>query len=272
MTFGERFKILRILTGYTQKTLADAADVSRASVMLWEKGNIPTRRTAMILASLFEVSLDYLLEGSHPPDYAWWKPIAPGHPTHLHTLSIDLAYGLPIIFRELEIIFAAKGSDGGESLWLCGNNPDNSIGWKLNYLLTCDKSLDSIFSNAIRAAVPEHIVFEVTSSHPIRGEGEYLNAVAAELKELTGEYPDIDRLYDRLGGLEGEGSDDFTLEGLLERFGEDIKNTNFMEIYHIKAIANYLAREVAERTGFSDIKSSATKLLRAAKKHANDID
>ena len=142
MTSGERIKILRILNGYTQQTLAEYADVSRASVMLWEKDKLPTRRTALALATLFEVSVEYLLEGINFPGYALWKPIAPGHPKHLQDLAADMDHGISALFNELGIFFSVKGqTSDGKFFWLCGNGPESNE-WRLNYLLTCDKSLE----------------------------------------------------------------------------------------------------------------------------------
>lgn len=267
MTVGERIKILRILHGYTQQTLADIADVSRSSVMLWEKGKLPTRRTAMVLASLFEVSCEYLLEGIQPPAYAFWKPIAPGHPQHLKALAIDIEYGISQLFRELGIDYSVKSAEKiveHKSFWIFGNSPD-SPEWKLNYLLVCDKSIDSILSNAIRSSVQINVT-DLGDVHSIQGWGATITNVADELEERYRRYPDCTRLYDRLGGLVSEGDDDFTLEGLLRRFGNLIlEEHEFLSSDNIETIASYLARNISERSGPTDIKTSATKLVRAAR-------
>lgn len=266
MTSGERIKILRILNGFTQQTLAEFADVSRASVMLWEKDKLPTRRTALALATLFEVSAEYLLEGINPPDYALWKPIAPGHPKHLQDLAVDMNHGISALFSEIGIVFSAKGQTSeNQFFWLCGNGPDSNE-WRLNYLLTCDKSLEPLLSSSIRAAVVS--ATDLGKILPNGGWGALVGAIAENLHENYGHYPDCSRLYDRLGGLESEGDDDFTLGGLLKRFGREIaKNRDTIMDDDLETMANYLAKEVSKHSGFTNIKCSASKLIRASIKH-----
>jgi len=267
MTAGERIKIFRLLNGYTQQTLADIADVSRSSVILWERGKLPTRRIALVLASLFEVSSDYLLEGIQPPTYSFWKPIPPGHPQHLKALASDLEHGMLQLFKELGINYSVKSADEVDeekSFWIFGNSPD-SPEWKLNYLLVCDKSIDSILSNAIRKSIQNNVT-DLGDVHSIQGWGATVNNVAEKLGGICGHYPDCTRLYDRLGGLVSEGDDDFTLEGLFRRFGNlMLEEHEFLSSDNIETIASYLARNISERSGFTDIKTSATKLVRAAR-------
>lgn len=267
MTSGNRIKILRILGGFTQQALADMADVSRASVMWWEKDKLPTRRTAMRLASLFEVSVEYLLEGVNPPAYALWKPIAPGHPKHLHDLAKDMEQGISSLFRDLGIVFAAKGeTSGGKLFWLCGDSPD-SVEWKLNYLITHDNSLDTCLFHAIRASGSS--VTDLGTIHSFDGWGELVSAAAESLQQVYGHYPNCVSIYNRLGGLESEGDEDFTLEGLLKRWGREIANSDIMAD-DLETMASYIAKEIIRHSGLSDIKCSSRKLLRAARKHVRD--
>lgn len=263
MTSGERIKILRILNGFTQQTLAEVADVSRASVMLWEKDKQPTRRTALALAMLFEVSVEYLLEGINPPDYALWKPIVPGHPKHLQDLAIDMNHGISAIFSEIGIDFSAKGQTSeNQFFWICGNSPESNE-WRLNYLFTCDKSLEPLLSSSIRASVASSIDLGMILLYD--GWGAFVGAIAENLQEHYEHYPDCSKLYDRLGGLEGEGDDDFLLGGLLKRFGREIaKNRGNIMDEDLDTMANYLAKEVSRHSGFTNIKCSASKLIRAS--------
>lgn len=263
MTSGERIRILRVLCGYTQQSLADIAGVSRASVMLWEKGKLPTRRTAVELAALFEVSAEFLLDGLNPPTYALWQPIPPGHPRHLSSMSDDIKRGLKPLFNELQITFAAKGTDPlDKHFWLLGSSPEQPE-WKLNYLLLYDKSLDTIITQAISASV--QLVVNLDYVHYWGGRGDLVDRICEELYQTYGHHPNCQRISDRLGGLEGEGEDDFTLEGLLRRFGMVISSQCLAED-DVEALAHNLAREVSLSPGVCDIKGSATRLLRSAMK------
>jgi len=267
MTSGERIKILRILNGFTLEALSEFAKVSRSSVRLWQMDKVPTPRTAIRLALLFDVCPEYLLKGTNKPDHAFWKLSSPGHPAHLEGMASDIRYGTLLLFRELEINFAVKGQGfEGKEFWLFGNNPEN-IDWRLNYLLIYDTSLDTLLSPSIRAA--GLTVTDIGQMHSFQGYGNLINDAAKELYDRYSHYPDCTRLYDRLGGLESEGDDDFTLEGLLKRFGRKVADEK-MNITDddIERMAHYMAKEVSVRTGLSNIKISATKLLRAAVKHA----
>ncbi len=217
MTSGERLRILRILNGYSQQSLADEMGVSRASIMLWEKGKLPKRDTAIELAALFEVKVEYLLNGTNHPNYAVWHLTPPGHPKHNETMLNDLKYGMGLLFQELNISFTAKGVDIDDTnFWICGNNPEQPE-WKLNYLLKCEPSLKAIVEKALNFTIQYAVDLESVAS--IVDRGNFIKEICNKLFEEYGHYPNCQNIYDRLGGLEGEGEDDFTLEGLLRRFG-----------------------------------------------------
>lgn len=57
----KRIKLLRKQRNWSQQKLADMMNVSRSTVAMWESGTQPSNETLIKLASLFEVSLDYLL-------------------------------------------------------------------------------------------------------------------------------------------------------------------------------------------------------------------
>lgn len=230
--------------------------------MLWEKGKLPTRRTALALATLFEVSVEYLLEGINPPGYAFWKPVVPGHPKHLQDLEIDMKYGVSPLFNELGIVFSAKGQTiDGKYFWLCGNSPDVND-WQLNYFLTYDKPLDTLMSNAIIATAAPYI--DLGEVFPIKDNEILVAAISEKLITVTGKTPSCGLLVNRFSDISTDRTNDSTLEGLLKCFGREIAN-NKINSKDLEFIATYLAKEIYDRTGFDNIKSRATQLLREAK-------
>lgn len=259
MTSGERIKILRILNGYTQQTLAEYADVSRASVMLWEKDKLPTRRTALALATLFEVSVEYLLEGINFPDYALWKPIAPGHPKHLKDLAADMDHGISALFNELGILFSVIGqTSDGKFFWLCGNGPESNE-WRLNYLLTCDKSLESLLSSSIRASIAS--AMDLGEALLNNGWGALVGTIAENLQEIHGRQPDCTRLLDHIVRRESAENEDFTLKKLLKLFGKEILSNKELKDNELDMMASYIAKEVSKHTGFSLLGYSVTDIF-----------
>ena len=64
----ERLKELRAHSGWTQKQIADAIEVSSVSIQRFEYGTVrPSLDTLIALADLFNVSLDYLVGRSDEP-------------------------------------------------------------------------------------------------------------------------------------------------------------------------------------------------------------
>jgi len=59
--FAERIKELRLENGLSQASLAQAAKVSQQTVAAWERGIKPNIDTLLLLADIFNVSVDYLL-------------------------------------------------------------------------------------------------------------------------------------------------------------------------------------------------------------------
>ena len=63
MTLGEKIKKARIENGLTQEQLADKMMVSRQAITKWESDRgIPDVSNLKVLAQLFNVSIDYLLD------------------------------------------------------------------------------------------------------------------------------------------------------------------------------------------------------------------
>ena len=64
---GENIRVLRIKTNLTQKSLAEMLYKSESAVRMWELGKSePDNETLLNLASIFNVSVDYLLGKEHP--------------------------------------------------------------------------------------------------------------------------------------------------------------------------------------------------------------
>ena len=59
---ANKIKILRENKGLSQKALADELGITRSSVNAWEQGiSVPSTQYIVELATLFDVSTDYLL-------------------------------------------------------------------------------------------------------------------------------------------------------------------------------------------------------------------
>lgn len=59
---SNKIKILRENKGLSQKALADELGITRSSVNAWEQGiSVPSTQYIVELATLFDVSTDYLL-------------------------------------------------------------------------------------------------------------------------------------------------------------------------------------------------------------------
>ncbi len=67
MTLGERIQQLRKQKGYSQEKLAEQLNMSRQAITKWEQNACePNLESLVKMASLFEVSLDYLIVGTVP--------------------------------------------------------------------------------------------------------------------------------------------------------------------------------------------------------------
>lgn len=69
MSFATRLKKLRNIRNVTQQDLADYLNVTRPTIAGYEtKGKEPDYNTLFMIASYFDVSIDYLLTGRDFPD------------------------------------------------------------------------------------------------------------------------------------------------------------------------------------------------------------
>ena len=65
-TINDRIFTLRTQAGISQQRLADNLNLSRRAISLWETGRrTPDIQSVLLLADYFQVSLDYLVKGSH---------------------------------------------------------------------------------------------------------------------------------------------------------------------------------------------------------------
>lgn len=65
-TISTRIVSLRKDAGLSQQQLADDLNLSRRAISLWETGRrTPDIQSVLLLADYFQVSLDYLVKGSH---------------------------------------------------------------------------------------------------------------------------------------------------------------------------------------------------------------
>ncbi len=79
MTFGEKLYKLRKEQNLSQEALAEKVNATRQAVSRWENGQgFPETEKLLILSSLFQVSLDYLLKDT-PPEEAEGSPAEEGY-------------------------------------------------------------------------------------------------------------------------------------------------------------------------------------------------
>ena len=65
-TINDRIFTLRTQAGISQQRLADDLKLSRRAISLWETSRrTPDIQSVLLLADYFQVSLDYLVKGSH---------------------------------------------------------------------------------------------------------------------------------------------------------------------------------------------------------------
>lgn len=65
-TISTRIVSLRKDAGLSQQQLADALNLSRRTVSLWETGRrAPDLQSALLLADYFHTTLDHLVKGEH---------------------------------------------------------------------------------------------------------------------------------------------------------------------------------------------------------------
>ncbi|BDC77744.1 helix-turn-helix domain-containing protein [Enterococcus faecalis] len=74
MEFGKQLMKLRTEKGVTQKQLAENLNVARQTVSHWENNRcLPDLEMVIIIASLFQISLDCLILGEEKNKFNFWK-------------------------------------------------------------------------------------------------------------------------------------------------------------------------------------------------------
>lgn len=100
---GDFLQSLRKSKGLTQQELADLINVSNKTVSKWENGlGIPEMSTLLLLADLYEVSVDDILRGSKKMNKADDKPLERMHyivhkSKHQYINHLILAFGILIL-------------------------------------------------------------------------------------------------------------------------------------------------------------------------------
>lgn len=69
MLFKDRLKEVRIKNNLTQKDLADKLNSSKSKISMWETGQRdPNSDDLLLLSSIFDVSIDFLLGNNYQSD------------------------------------------------------------------------------------------------------------------------------------------------------------------------------------------------------------
>ena len=86
LSLGSNIKKLRILNNLTQLELADKLNLSKANISKYESNQIePNTETLIALSSLFNVSVDYLLENKNSD-----SPAEAEEPEDENTVNINI--------------------------------------------------------------------------------------------------------------------------------------------------------------------------------------
>lgn len=112
MTFGEKLYKLRKGRGFSQETLAGKLNTSRQAISKWENGQgYPETEKLLIIGSIFEVSLDYLLKDSVQQSneeiegYYVSKEMAEGYLVSIRKSSTYIACGVLLIALSVILYF-----------------------------------------------------------------------------------------------------------------------------------------------------------------------
>ncbi len=139
MSFGIRVKGLREIEGITQKDLAERLQVSKANMSKYESNSIePSMKTITKIASIFNVSTDYLLGKDESPSDIPLLPVPP--------FQSFVFADLP--FLELEEIKTVNVPLVGEIA--CGI-PELAVEAWDNFALTLPKNHDKRYDFCLKA-------------------------------------------------------------------------------------------------------------------------
>ena len=247
MTPNERVKILRILSGFTQQSLAEITGLSRASILSWEKDRSPACSSAKAIAFRLGVSREYLLHGMNSPLSALWKITPPAHPKHLPMMACDLSKGLPALFSELGITFVVEGADhSGTRFILCGND-STCEDWKMNYVISYEESIRDIVLTAVQCA--KAAVLEMRSPGFYEGAEAFVLDTAECLSRIHGRPADCSLLLAKFG----ESVEDATLAGLLKQLDKLLQSQKAAFGENERGIlSTFIGKEIAKRSRLKD--------------------
>lgn len=124
---GERIKILRMLSGFTQEKLAELAGVNRASLVSWERGDYnPSAPAAESLGKVLLSPPGYFLFGTPSPLSGYWEPSPPKVNKYIKAYLQDWESLFPAFCSENQISFCVYYSaDNGMLLFL--GRPDSPL-------------------------------------------------------------------------------------------------------------------------------------------------
>jgi len=101
---GERIKILRMLSGFTQETLAKLAGVNRVSVLSWERGDYkPSAAMAQAMGKILLCHPGYLIFGTPSLESSFWEPELPKTSKYLDAYVDDFRSLFPPLCAENQI-------------------------------------------------------------------------------------------------------------------------------------------------------------------------
>lgn len=117
---GERIKILRMLSGFTQEKLAELAGVNRASLVSWERGDYnPSAPAVESLGKVLLCPPGYFLFGTPSPPSGFWELNPPKVNKYINSYLQDLESLFPAFCDENHLTFCAYYSaDNGRLLFL----------------------------------------------------------------------------------------------------------------------------------------------------------
>jgi transcriptional regulator with XRE-family HTH domain len=97
----KRFKMLRILNGYSQNDIGELLQVPRSSISIWEVGKHgPGTDAVRRLAEILRVDPGYLTYGSPPISHSVWIPLVPTRSDHVKAQSKEITAILPSFLIE----------------------------------------------------------------------------------------------------------------------------------------------------------------------------
>ncbi|KAB0668998.1 helix-turn-helix transcriptional regulator [Oryzomonas sagensis] len=140
----KRFKLLRVLNGYSQNDVGELLQVPRSSISIWEVGKHGPGTDAVIkLADILHVDPGYLTYGKPPISHAVWIPLVPTRSDHIKTLSKEITSLLPSFLNEnlLQEVHVYQLSDLG-AVFLLGANK--------KHLIIADRQLVDGFINGFK--------------------------------------------------------------------------------------------------------------------------